>query len=96
MIFKINLFAGNADITINYEGKTLTKMTLDPKKPPSVCLPVVSKYTPLDLCVKFNAKLDGLTDMKICSVLYCSNDGKQIMQYDFPCIKAGANGVSMA
>ncbi|KAH8360071.1 hypothetical protein KR093_010464, partial [Drosophila rubida] len=94
--FKINLLKASVDVTISVDGDSVSKFTLDSKSPISFCMPVISDITPLAVCLKTSTKLSGLTNLIICPSFYSTINSNQILASDFPCIKIGLDGFSLA
>ncbi|KAH8311426.1 hypothetical protein KR044_006254, partial [Drosophila immigrans] len=96
MTFKINLLKASVDVTISLDGNAVSQFTLDTKTPPSFCMPVISDLTPLAVCLKMTTKMSGLTNLTICPSFFSNFDANEILSYDFPCIKIGLDGFSLA
>ncbi|EDW59058.1 uncharacterized protein [Drosophila virilis] len=96
MTFKINILKASVDVTITLDNNEVSKFTLDSKTTPSICVPVLSQITPMAICLKMSSKLSGLTSLNMCPSFYSSFSENQLMAFDFPCLKLGTDGISIA
>ncbi|XP_026839896.1 uncharacterized protein LOC113564884 [Drosophila persimilis] len=95
LTFKISVLSGSVDVGVTMDGNSMTKFTISTTSPPTFCLPVLSLVTPLDMCLKLNIKMAGLSGIQACPTFYSSYDSSNVVSYDFPCIQLGLDGVSL-
>lgn len=96
MTFKINIFKASVDVTVTLDNEQVSKFTLDSKTTPTFCLPVVSDLTPMAICLKMSTKLQGLSSINMCPSFYSSFSDNQLLAFDFPCLKLGMDGLTLA
>ncbi|XP_022210936.1 uncharacterized protein LOC111066537 [Drosophila obscura] len=95
LTFKISVLSGSVDVGVTMDGNSLTSFTVSTKTPPTYCLPLISVVAPLNMCLKLNINLAGLSGIKACPTFYTSYDSNEVVSYDFPCIQLGMDGVSL-
>ncbi|XP_016985569.2 uncharacterized protein LOC108049051 [Drosophila rhopaloa] len=91
---QIGLTTGSIDLEATMDGNSVAKLSMSTLKPPKFCLPVVSLAS-LDMCLKVNFQFEGV-GVKVCPNIYTNYATSQVVSYDFPCIQAGLDGVSLA
>lgn len=96
MSFKLNILKGSVDVTVTLDNDQVSKFTLDSKTTPTFCLPVLSDLTPMAVCLKLNSKMSGLMAINMCPSFYSSFSETQLLEFDFPCLKLGVDGLSIA
>ncbi|XP_064555302.1 uncharacterized protein LOC135440192 [Drosophila montana] len=96
MTFKINVLKASVDVTVTLDNNEVSKFTLDSKATPSICVPVLSQITPMAICLKMSTKLSGLTNVNMCPSFFSSFSENQLLAFDFPCLKLGTDGISIA
>ncbi|BFF92216.1 uncharacterized protein DMAD_10318 [Drosophila madeirensis] len=95
LTLKINVLSASVDVGVTMDGNSVTKFTISTQTPPTACLPLLSVVTPLDICLKLNIKMAGLTGLKACPTFYTSYDSNNVLSYDFPCLQLGMEGISL-
>ncbi|KAH8341909.1 hypothetical protein KR059_004210, partial [Drosophila kikkawai] len=93
LTIKGSLLGGTVDLTATLDGASVGKFNLDVNKPPTVCLPLIS-MTGLNMCIKLKFSI-SISGAKICPNVYASFNTNDIMNYTFPCVQVGLDGVSL-
>ncbi|EDW04446.1 GH22577 [Drosophila grimshawi] len=96
MILKVNVLQASVDMSMTLDGNEVLKLTLDTKTTPSFCVPIISQITPMVVCFKMDAKVSVLKGLNICPIFYSSFAEKELLSVDFPCLKLGMDGISIA
>ncbi|KAH8363233.1 hypothetical protein KR084_007374 [Drosophila pseudotakahashii] len=89
----IGIPSGNIDLGATMDGTSVGAISIDPSKPPTYCLPVISLAS-LDMCLKISIQIQGVA-VKTCPTFYTNYSSSQVVGYDFPCVQIGVSGVSL-
>ncbi|KAH8337699.1 hypothetical protein KR074_007026 [Drosophila pseudoananassae] len=91
---KLSVLSGSVDLGVTLDGTSVGQFTVSTKNPPTACLPIVSMVS-LDVCLKLNLKMAGLSGVQACPIFYTSYNTNQVVGYNFPCVQVGLDGVSL-
>lgn len=94
MTMKLSILSGSVDVGVTLDGSSVAQFTISTKNPPTACLPIVTAVG-LDVCLKLNFKMAGLSGVQACPTFYTSYNTNQVVSYDFPCVQVGLDGVSL-
>ncbi|XP_017008625.2 uncharacterized protein [Drosophila takahashii] len=89
----IGIPSGNIDFGATMDGTSVASFSIDPSKPPTYCLPVISLAS-VDICLKVTLQIKGAA-VKACPTFYTNYSSSQVVGYDFPCVQIGVSGVSL-
>ncbi|EDV44057.2 uncharacterized protein Dana_GF16225 [Drosophila ananassae] len=91
---KLSILSGSVDVGVTLDGGSVAQFTISTKNPPTACLPIVT-LVGLDVCLKLNFKMAGLSGVQACPTFYTSYNANQVVSYNFPCVQVGLDGVSL-
>ncbi|XP_032596709.1 uncharacterized protein LOC6568553 [Drosophila grimshawi] len=93
-VYDLSEIRPSVDVELAINNKTILTFTLNRQSSRTFCLPVISKTTPMAMCIK-NSEMQLESANRMCPSFHSIYSENQLLAFDFPCFKLLSNSISI-